>query len=225
MTTFKVGEWTSREDVHRGGVGAYGCGVDPGLGLLDGVVVEEIAGFEVVGGVEDEMGWGKEFVDVGGDEVGDAGVDGDGGVEEGDLAAGGFGFGEGVAGVGFVEEDLALEVGGLDEVAVDEGEGADAGAGEEGGCSCSGGSDAYDGDVDGGEELLAGGSDAGEEDLAGVAFLILVWGLGLVLGLVLFSAIEVEDVAAGGGGDGDAGRGIVGGLEWVLGHDRDWLVE
>ena len=28
------------EDVHGGGVGAYGCGVDPGLGLLDGVVVD-----------------------------------------------------------------------------------------------------------------------------------------------------------------------------------------
>ena len=73
----------------------------------------------------------KEFLDVGGDEVGDAGVDGDGGVEEGDLAAGGFGFGEAFEGVGFVEEDLALEVGGFDEVAVDEGEGSYAGSGEE----------------------------------------------------------------------------------------------
>ncbi len=99
--------------------------------MLDGVVVDEIAGFEVVGGVEYEVGRGEELVDVGGDEVVDVGLDGDGGVEEGDLAAGGFGFGEGVAGVGFVEENLALEVGGLDEVTVNEGEGADAGASEE----------------------------------------------------------------------------------------------
>ena len=140
--------------------------------MLDGVVVEEVTGFEVVGGVEDELGWGKEFMDVGGDEVGNVGMDSDGGVEEGDLAAGGFGLGEGVAGVGLVEEDLTLEVGGLDEVAVDEGEGADAGAGEEG-CGCgSGGSDADDGDVSRGEEVLASGSDAGEEDLAGVAVVI-----------------------------------------------------
>src|ERR1700761_7226893 len=46
------------EDVHGSGVSADRCGVDPGFGLLDAVVVEEIAGFEVVGGVEDEMGGG-----------------------------------------------------------------------------------------------------------------------------------------------------------------------
>jgi len=158
-----------REDGHGGGVGADGGGVDPGFGLLDGVVVEEVAGFEVVGGVEYEVSGAEKFVDVGGDEVGDVGMDDDGGVEERDLAACGFGFGEGFAGVCFVEEDLALEVGGLDEVAVDEGESADAGAGEEG-CGCgSGGSDADDGDVGGCEQLLAGGTDAGEENLAGVA--------------------------------------------------------
>ncbi len=145
--------------------------------MLDGVVVDKVAGFEVVGGVQnqidwDEVGGGQEFVDVGGDEVGDVGVDGDGGVEEGDFAAGGFGLGEGVAGVGLVEEDLALEVGGFDEVAVDEGEGADTGAGEERGGGGSGGSYADDGDVGGAKQLLTGGCDAGEEDLAGVAVVI-----------------------------------------------------
>jgi hypothetical protein len=118
-----------REDVHGGGVGADCCGIDPGFGLLDGVVVDEITGFEVVGGVEDEVGGGEELVDVGGDEVGDVRVDCDRGVEEGDFAAGGFGFGEGFVGIGFVEEDLALEVGKFDEVSIDEGKGADAGTG------------------------------------------------------------------------------------------------
>ena len=118
------------------------------------------------------MGLAQELVDVGGDEVGDLRVDGDGGVEEGDFAACGFGFGKAVASIGLVEENLTLEIGGFDEVAVDEGKGADAGAGEErGGCG-SGGADADDGDVRGGEELLARGSNAGEEDLAGVAVLI-----------------------------------------------------
>ncbi len=44
------------QDVHGGGVGADGGGVDPGFALLDGEVVDEVAGFEVVGGVEDELG-------------------------------------------------------------------------------------------------------------------------------------------------------------------------
>jgi len=133
---------------------------------------------------------GQELVDVGGDEVCDVGMDGDGGVEERDLAAGGFGLGEGLEGVGLVEEDLALEVGGLDEVAVDEGEGADAGAGEEGGCCCSGGSAADDGDVRGGELALALSSDAGEEDLTGVAVVVVNGG-----------------VRGGWTGDGDDGSG------------------
>jgi len=115
------------------------------------------------------MGGGEELVDVGWDEVRDVRVDRDGGVEEGDLATGSFGFWEGFAGVGLVEEDLALEVGGFDEVAVDEGEGADASAGEQGGGGGSGGSDADDGDVGRGEEMLTGGSNAREENLAGVA--------------------------------------------------------
>jgi len=159
------------KDVHGGGVGTDGRGVDPGFGLLDAVVVEEVAGLEVVGGVEDQMGGGEELVDVCGDEVGDVGVDSDVGVEEGDLAASGFGLGKGFACVCLVEEDLTLEVGGLDEVAINEGEGTDAGAGQEGGSGGSSGPDANDGDVGGGEELLAGGSDAWEENLPGVAFL------------------------------------------------------
>ena len=99
-------------------------------------------------------------------------MDGDGGVEEGDFATGGFGFGARVEGVVFVEEDLALKVGGLDEVAIDEGEGSDACAGEEGSGCGAGGSDADDGDMSRGEELLAGGGDAGEEDLTGIAVVL-----------------------------------------------------
>ena len=96
-------------------------------------------------------------------------VDRDAGVEGGYVAAGGFGFGQGVEGVGLVEEDLALEVRGFDEVAVDEGERGDTGAGEQaGGCGARG-PDSNDSGVSGTEFLLAFGADAGEEDLAGVA--------------------------------------------------------
>ena len=107
-----------------------------------------------------------------GDEVGDVGEDFDAGVDACEMEAGGFGFRESGAGVVFVEEHLALEVGGLDEVAIDEGEMTDAGAGEEAGRGGSGGTDADDGDAGAAEILLAGLTDAGEEDLAGVAFAV-----------------------------------------------------
>ena len=54
------GSRASGEDVHGGGVGADGGGVDPGGAALDGEVVDEVTGLEVVGGVEDDRGagWG-----------------------------------------------------------------------------------------------------------------------------------------------------------------------
>ena len=158
------------EDGHGGGVGGHGGGVDPGDALLNGEVVDKVAGFEVVSGVEDEIGGAEEVLDVGGDEVGDVGCDADGGVGGEELAAGGLGLGEGVSRVPFVEEDLALEIRGLNEVAIDEGEVADAGAGEERGGRGPGGADADDGDMGASEGQLAGLADAGKEDLAGVAF-------------------------------------------------------
>lgn len=46
----------ARKDVHGGGVSAYGGGVDPWGSVADTEVVEQIAGFEVVGAVEYEGG-------------------------------------------------------------------------------------------------------------------------------------------------------------------------
>ncbi len=56
------------------------------------------------------MGAGKELMQVGWGEVGDYRFDIDGGVEERDMPACGFGLGESVASVGLVEEDLSLKV-------------------------------------------------------------------------------------------------------------------
>ena len=66
-----------------------------------------------------------------GHQVGDVGVNCDAGVEARDVSARGFGLRQALAGVGLVEEHLALQVGRLDEVAVDQGKGADAGAREQ----------------------------------------------------------------------------------------------
>lgn len=109
-------------------------------------------------------------MDVFRDEVRDASVHSDGGVEGGDVTAGGLGLGERGVRIGLVEENLALEVRRLDKVSVYEGEGPDAGAGQQAGGSRSCGSYANDGGVGGGDFLLAFDADAGEKHLAGVAF-------------------------------------------------------
>ena len=70
----------ARKDVHGGGLRCNRRGIDPGLGLLDGVVVEQVTGFKVVGAVEEEVRAFQQRVDVSGDEVGDAREDLDVGV-------------------------------------------------------------------------------------------------------------------------------------------------
>jgi len=156
----------ARQDVHGCGVGSDGSGIDPGLGLLNGVVVEQIAGLKVVGGIEDEVGGPKEIGDVGGNKIGDVGVDGDTGIEEGDLAPRRLCLGEGFERVGLVEENLALKIGRLDKVAVDKGESADTSAGEQRGRGGSRSADADDGDMSRAEPLLAENSNARKESLA-----------------------------------------------------------
>ena len=115
------------------------------------VVVEQIAGLEVVGAVEQQVRAGQQLVDIGWNQVSDGGVDRDLGVDGGDLAAGGLGLGQRGQGVGFIEQDLALQVRGLDEVAVDQREMADAGARQQRGRSRSRGAAAHHRDMAGGQ--------------------------------------------------------------------------
>ena len=82
------------------------------------------------------------------------------------------GFGQTFARVGFVEEDLALEIGRLDEVAVDEGERADAGACEQRGRGRAHGSAAHDGNMRLASLLLPAVANAREKDLARVAIFL-----------------------------------------------------
>lgn len=109
-------------------------------------------------------------MDIGGNDVGDVSADLDFAVEGGDFAAGGFGFREGVAGVGLIEKDLALQVALFDEVAVNEGEGSDAGSGEEAGSGRPGCAYADYGHMGTFDSVLTLGADGGEEDLARVPF-------------------------------------------------------
>ena len=62
------------QDVHGRGVGAERRGINPGDLLFDGIVVDQVAGLEVVGAVEDEVCAAQQFVDIAGNQVGDAGI-------------------------------------------------------------------------------------------------------------------------------------------------------
>ncbi len=118
------------------------------------------------------MSWahlGEQGVDVVGYEVGDMRADLDIAVETCDLSAGGLGLWSGGGGIGFVKENLALQVALLDEVAVDEDEGADTGSGKQRGRGCAGGSAADDGDCGAGKALLSFMTDGRKEHLARVA--------------------------------------------------------
>src|ERR1700688_1615881 len=45
----------ARKHIHGHAVAAYGCGVDPWGTILDGEIIDEIAGFEVIGAIEDKL--------------------------------------------------------------------------------------------------------------------------------------------------------------------------
>lgn len=145
--------------------------------MLDCVVVEEVAGFEIVGGIEQELRTGEQCRDVCGDEICNVSLDGNFAVEAGDLAASGLGLGRRLTRIFLIEKDLPLQVAGLDEVAVDEREATDAGSREQRGDGGTGGADAEDGNVSRGETGLASDADRDKESLARVA----VEGLGGVV--------------------------------------------
>src|SRR5713226_4722875 len=54
---------------HGQSVTADGSPVDPGDFVADGVIVDQIAGFEVIGTVEDEDGLAEQIVDIGGCKI------------------------------------------------------------------------------------------------------------------------------------------------------------
>lgn len=162
-----------RKDVHGGRIRADGGCIDPGLCLLHGEVVDEVASLKVIGRVEDELATREQIGDIVGNQIGDVSADANAGVELRDLAPRGLGLGQRLQGIGFVEEHLALKIGGLDEVAIDQGEGADPGARQQRGCGCPGCSAADDRHVSCGKPGLSFGTYTGEENLAGVSLLVL----------------------------------------------------
>jgi len=92
--------------------------VDVGLAEEDAGVVDEVAGGEVVGAVDDYVVILEEFESVGAGEFGLVGGDLDVGIEIGEARFRGFGFG--LADIAGAEGDLALEIGEVDDIEINQ---------------------------------------------------------------------------------------------------------
>jgi hypothetical protein len=159
------------ENGHGEAVGGDGCGVNPRAGGLDGEIVDQEAGFEVVGAVKNNVETVQQIGDVLRIEIGDQAFDGNGGIDGFELALGGDGFGEGVAGVIFIEQGLALEIGRLDEVAVHNSDAAYTGTDEQAGSGGANGPTANDYGAGVEEMLLALEAESLKKYLSRVFFL------------------------------------------------------
>ncbi len=121
----------ARENGHAKAVTGNGSRVDPGSVGFDSEIVDEEAGFEIVRAIEDERKVGKQLRDVAWSQISDYAFDLDIGINEAQASLGSNGLRQGVAGVQLGEKRLPLEVGGFDEIAIDDAKPADAGADEE----------------------------------------------------------------------------------------------
>ena len=102
--------------------------VDPRHVALDAKLVDELPRLEVVGPIEDNVGAGETFLGVARDEIGHERLDGDLGIYARQMPRGGFGFREPILEIVFGVQKLALQVGPLDFVAVNQAQTTDAGA-------------------------------------------------------------------------------------------------
>ena len=155
---------------------AEDAAVGVGLAGEDAGVVDEVAGLEVVGAVGDDVVVLEDFKGVGGGEHGVVLDDVEEGVEalEHDLRGVDLELADGGGGV----DDLALEVGGVDGIEVDEADGAYSGSGEIEGERGSEASGADAEDLGGLELLLAFHANLGQDEVTGIAGDLLVGELG-----------------------------------------------
>ncbi len=71
-------------------------------------IVDQVAGFEIVGGVEDQVDIFEQFCRVGGAQIGDEGLQNYVGIDLRQTSGGGDGFGSSFTGIGLGKEELAL---------------------------------------------------------------------------------------------------------------------
>jgi hypothetical protein len=145
-------------------------GVNPGLALLDGEVVDQKARFKIIRAVQNDVEACQQLGGVAGTKVRNDAFHGHTGVDGAEFAFGSHRFGKGRLRVFFVEEGLPLKIGRLDKIAVDNADASDAGTNQE---VCGGGADGAASDDDRGgskQTLLAFLANVGKEHLTRVFF-------------------------------------------------------
>ena len=136
-----------RQYRHGDAVAAHGGSINPRCPPADGIIVDQVARFEIVGPVEDEDGFAEQFFIVRRREVGHDAGDVQARIDARQRLLGRESFGEGRRSVGLIEQPLALEIAGFDEIAIDQSEAAQAGAGQGRGLEAPERSAPDDGDV------------------------------------------------------------------------------
>ena len=156
---------------HGEAIAGDGGGIDPGACGVHGKIIDEESRFKIVGAIEENIERTKEFAHVARAEVGDDPFHSDTGIDGAQLLLRGKRFGQGFFGVGFIEKRLALQVGRLNKIAVNDSQLTDASADQETGGSSSDRT-ATDDDRTGGEQsFLAFRTDPGEKHLARIFLL------------------------------------------------------
>jgi len=122
---------TAGADGHGDAVTADGSSINPRAVVFYGEIVEEEARFKIVGAVEKEVEAREEFWGVLRGEIGDDAFDGNSGINGAKLLLGGDCLGQGLQGVGFVKERLALKIRRFDKITVEDTETTDASASQQ----------------------------------------------------------------------------------------------
>lgn len=145
--------------------------VDPRQAGLHGKIIDQKTGLKVIGAIEEEIAAGEKLFGILRPEIGDDTPHGDAGIDGEQLALGGNGFWKSLASIRLVKESLALEIGRLDEIPVNDFDGPDTGTNKKVCGSSAYGATTNDGGARSQQPLLAFGPDSGEEHLSGVFFL------------------------------------------------------
>ena len=155
---------------HSQTITGHGRGINPGSGRIDREIVDQEASFEIISAIEDQRKVRKKFSRILGVKVSDDSFHLDIRIDGAEPALRCGGFGKRVARVGLFEEGLALQVGGLDKIAVDDAEMTDASTDKQIGGGRTYGAAADKHGAGGKKAVLTGLTNARKEHLAGVLF-------------------------------------------------------